>query len=384
MFNLKFKRKREMKKFFITLVAVLGLVISSQAAETLTPSKFFDNWSLGLKGGAVTPLNHGAFWGDMRGVTGIEVKKAITPTLSVGVEGEWSVNTSGWDRFPHSTTAFDHQLIGGFTTLNLMNAFGGFSGSRRVFEIEIQGGIGWLHAYMNDHKMYDNYQVNSWYTKFGPNFNFNLGKAKAWTISLRPEFVYNMGAYGVTGYNINHGYFEILAGVTYNFKNSNGTHYFTTCPYRYTQEDWDYLLAAAESYKAIAMQKPKVVETVVEVKKVVEVPVIKTEIINAIGFELNSSEISPLEYASLENISKWMKENPEEKITVVGYADKDTGTPGYNDVLSLRRAEAVKDVLVNNFGINESRLVVLGKGSINGQPFSENNWNRVVVFKTNK
>ena len=74
-----------------------------------------------------------------------------------------------------------------------------------------------------------------------------------------------------------------------------------------------------------------------------------------------------------------MKDNPDQNVTIVGYADKDTGTAEYNMGLSKRRAEAVRSALVNEYGINPDRLSVSAEGS-NVQPYDVNNWNRIVIF----
>ena len=79
------------------------------------------------------------------------------------------------------------------------------------------------------------------------------------------------------------------------------------------------------------------------------------------------------------NIAKWMKDNPDQCVAIVGYADKDTGTSDYNMTLSKRRAQAVNDMLVNTYGINPDRLSIQAEGS-NVQPYEENNWNRIVIF----
>ncbi len=50
--------------------------------------------------------------------------------------------------------------------------------------------------------------------------------------------------------------------------------------------------------------------------------------------------------------------------------------------LSKRRAEAVRDALVNKYGINPDRLTIDAEGS-NVQPYKENNWNRIVIFNNN-
>lgn len=113
-------------------------------------------------------------------------------------------------------------------------------------------------------------------------------------------------------------------------------------------------------------------------------PVVKKDCVNAplmttVRFMINSDKIMPTEEVNVYNMAEWLKANPSEKVTIVGYADKDTGTAEYNMALSERRANAVADALVNNYGIDRSRLTVKYDGS-DVQPYSTNDWNRIVIF----
>lgn len=363
-----------MKKFIFMIVALMGMVMSANA-QTVESSRFTDNWSVGLKGGAVTPLNHAAFWGDMRGVVGLELKKEVTPILGLGVEGEWSVNTSGWTRNVHSANVFDHQLVGGFLTGNLTNAIAGYRGTPRLVEVEAVAGLGWLHTYLNGTE-----DTNGWYTKFGANVNFNLGTERAWVVSFKPAIVYDMDGGAKTNFNLNRAYLELQVGVAYRFKNHNGTHSFVLCNKKYTQDEYDALMSEVNELRA------RSTATAVEYaeKEVIrEVVVDNTTLTNAIGFTINSAVVSETSYASLANIASWLKANDNANIVIKGYADKDTGTAEYNKDLATRRAEAVKNVLVDTFGVSADRITTEGVG-VAEQPYGTNNWNRVVVFSTNK
>lgn len=110
-----------------------------------------------------------------------------------------------------------------------------------------------------------------------------------------------------------------------------------------------------------------------------EVPAGTTPLLATVRFTINSAKISSYEQVNVYNVAQWMKENPNEKVAIVGYADKDTGTSDYNMQLSKRRAEAVQKMLVNEYGINPDRLSIDAKGS-DVQPYKENNWNRIVIF----
>ena len=98
-----------------------------------------------------------------------------------------------------------------------------------------------------------------------------------------------------------------------------------------------------------------------------------------VRFTINSAKISREEMVNVYNMAEYLKANPDQNIVIVGYADKDTGTSAYNMSLSKRRAEAVRDALVNKYGINPDRLSISAEGS-NVQPYDVNNWNRIVIF----
>ena len=100
-----------------------------------------------------------------------------------------------------------------------------------------------------------------------------------------------------------------------------------------------------------------------------------------VRFTINSSKILPTEEVNIYSMAEWLKANPNEKIVIAGYADKDTGTSEYNMKLSQRRADAVKAELVNTYGIDESRLTTTAFGSDVQEYPSHNDWNRIVIFK---
>ena len=50
-----------MKKNILVLAAILTAAVSANAQETLSSSKFFDNWQVGVKGGGFSWTTHEAF-----------------------------------------------------------------------------------------------------------------------------------------------------------------------------------------------------------------------------------------------------------------------------------------------------------------------------------
>lgn len=169
-----------MKKFFLYLLLSAG-TLSSSAQTLLDGNMFLDNWSVGVRGGTVTPLTHSAFFKNMRPAVGLELTKQITPAFGLGVEGMGYINTS------FSENAFDASTVNLMGRFNLMNLLGGYKGTPRIFEIEALIGTGWMRYYVNSEK-----DVNTWDTKIGVNFNFNLGAERKWSLALRPALVYDM------------------------------------------------------------------------------------------------------------------------------------------------------------------------------------------------
>jgi len=115
----------------------------------------------------------------------------------------------------------------------------------------------------------------------------------------------------------------------------------------------------------------------------VEQPIIRdgdgTYVPNVVFFRLNSAVIDKNQEISIYNTAEYLKANPNAKVKVVGYADKQTGTAAYNMKLSERRANTVANALINKYKIGKDRVKVEWKGS-SEQPYKENAWNRVAIF----
>lgn len=97
---------------------------------------------------------------------------------------------------------------------------------------------------------------------------------------------------------------------------------------------------------------PPVIDTVqIEKTKTLLLTSSKVEVY----FDINSPAPSPEEIKKLEEVSEYLKANPDRKIELIGYADN-TGSISYNLRLSEQRVNAVAEILKNNFGISEDRI----------------------------
>lgn len=379
----------------ILLAAMALSVVGASAQTTVAGSKFTDNWSFTLKGGAVMSSKSVAdngFWDNARGIVGAELRKQITPVFGLGVEGEWTINTSSWAGY-RSGNWFDHQYVGVFGAVNLMNAFAGYTGAPRLFELEVVGGTGWLHAYYPHTSGKDG---NSWATKVGMNFNFNLGESKAWTLAFKPAYLWNMNGNprpNILGYEArydsNFGYLELEAGITYHFGNSNGTHHFTVVR-PYDQSEIDALNAQINALRgeleASGANNAALLAQIADLQAQLDAcnrrpPVVEKVVkdlnnIRYVFFNCGSAYVQPNQQPNIAMVADQLKENTNATVTVKGYASKD-GSAAFNRKLAERRAEAVRKELVKRYGIASDRVKAEGMGI--GDLFQENSWNRVSV-----
>ncbi len=79
-------------------------------------------------------------------------------------------------------------------------------------------------------------------------------------------------------------------------------------------------------------------------------------------YDYNSSDLRPGAVASLVKLGKLIESNPRASFSIEGHTDSH-GPPDYNVTLSLRRAESVKQWLVDNMKIDPARITTKGFGS---------------------
>ena len=143
-------------------------------------------------------------------------------------------------------------------------------------------------------------------------------------------------------------------------------------------------LGKTHTTKTIPAPKPveKIIERVIE-KQIVPAPVETKKEVAAeefrrdIFFTIGNSVIAQSQASKITEIVNYMKENPDAKITLTGYADKGTGSDAINDKVAARRAQTVYNALAAK-GVAKSRMIKKSAGS-RVQPFSENGMNRVTI-----
>lgn len=376
-----------MKKLFAFL-AMGAVVLTTNAQKTVQGSGLFDNWSVGLVGGGITPTAHSAFWKNMRATYGVELTKQITPVFALGTQFTAANNVS------NSKTAFDASNLSLLGKFNLSNAIWGYQGKPRLFEVEAVAGAGWGHHYYNASVGSD---YNYFTTKYGLNFNFNLGEKKVWTVSVKPSIVYNMdnGKSNPT-YHVNNSAIELLAGVTYHFKNgNNGKHYMTNLR-AYNQGEIDGLNAKINDLRSQVGAKDREIakqnENIRSLQQMLndarnQKPAVETitkstnSMEQTVTFRQGKSTVDASQLPNVERIATFLKNHKDATVSIKGYASPE-GSAEINAKIANARAEAVKSILVNKYKIAASRIKAEGQGV--GNMFSESDWNRVSICTINE
>ncbi|WP_290393559.1 OmpA family protein [Duncaniella dubosii] len=133
-----------------------------------------------------------------------------------------------------------------------------------------------------------------------------------------------------------------------------------------------------------ATAEPKIIEKIVEVpvEKIVVKEVIKevpAPLTRDVFFKISTIKITKDEMYKVAEVARYMKTNPDTKVTVTGYADKGTGSMKLNLRLSAQRAEAVANALIKEYGIASDRITVKSMGEVEDQPYSTPAQNRVAI-----
>ena len=373
----------------------LGLLFAAAAmavsvnAQTVTESKTFDNFYIGINGGAQVKTTGESWMNNLNSNAGLRIGRWFTPVFGLAAEGNVYFNDHCKHYMPQSKTVARYMNVGLIGTVNLSNWFAGYKGEPRLFEVVPVYGFGWGHTFGTD----ENYNVLT--SKAGIDFTFNLGKAKAWQVYVEPSMNWSLNGYGYEGvaYNINKSAFQLNAGIVYKFKNSNGSHNFTIAQLRDQNEidglnsqinslrgdlnDKDAQLSAKDKQikdlqNALdeCNKKPKYVK-----------PATATNLQPTVLFRQGKAVVDNSQMPNIELIAQYMKNHPEAKVEIKGYASPE-GNKDFNQALSQKRADAVKNVLVKKYKIAADRLTTKGMG-VTDKLFKQVEFNRVSTFNDN-
>lgn len=104
-----------------------------------------------------------------------------------------------------------------------------------------------------------------------------------------------------------------------------------------------------------------------------ESQVVKKEL--RIEFDINKAEILPEYIFVIQEFADFLKRQSDLKVTIEGHTDN-TGSREWNRTLSKMRADAVRNTLIKEFGIDAARLDSIGYGPDKPETDNKNKANR--------
>jgi len=90
------------------------------------------------------------------------------------------------------------------------------------------------------------------------------------------------------------------------------------------------------------------------------------DILKSVYFDTDTAFIAEKERPNLVEAADYLRQNPNDKLLIEGYCDW-RGTREYNLTLGERRANTVRDYLVNALGVDPARVQTLSHGDLKAQ-----------------
>ena len=323
-----------MKKLFLMLAVSMMTASVSAQNTAVTANKAGDNWYIGVNAGVATPVMKINDFGRFKGFSpelGVRVGKNLTTVfgLALDINNYFGNKSNAKSMFGSKTfvNATDFDIL---TTWNLMNAFGGYQGQPRKFEVIALAGGGYSRAWAE--------KVGGINAKLAFDLALNLGSDNQYQLYVEPGVVlgqpYPIYANPfrkietVAGKKWN-GALSLKVGFNYKFGTSNGTHNFKIAELR-DQAEVDALNAKINELRGDVDAKNGQLnaanQTINDLKKkLAECEARPTQIVEEkketllqpiVIFRQGKSTIDAAQYASVEMVAKYLKNHPESKVLV--------------------------------------------------------------------
>lgn len=373
-----------MRKMILAMLVMFGGMLAMQAQEQtgekklVTPAydEFNPHWFMQVQGGASYHVGEADF------------KDLISPAAQVAIGYKFSklvgvrLAVSGWEaknqyKYPHLDYKWNFVQPNVDFMFDLSTLFAGWKPERRFNSYLFVGG-GMPIGFNNDdavnaqkssqatqfRKLWDGTKC-FWAARAGLGADVRIAKHVAIGLEVNANMISDKfnskkGKHDNVDWQING-----LLGLKFTF---GKTHKHHDAVYEYTQPQPQPQVQPAQIVEPKPEPEPQPVEKKAEVKT--------TNVFFAIG----KSEIRPSETAKLDDLVSFLKDNPDSKVTLTGYADNQTGTKAVNERISKQRAEEVKKYLVDK-GIESGRITTDYKGDT-VQPFGSVEENRVTMAVT--
>ena len=361
--------------------AMLFAGASAMAQETVTEYSYTPNWYIQGQFGGQETLGETSFGHlfnpNAQIAAGYNFNPYIGARLAVNAwQSKGALNFDG----PCGSQRWKWNYVAPTVdaVVNLTNVFGGYKPNRLV-DVDLLAGIGANIGFSNDEAVKASNALTEcgaaplglvwegtkarFLGQFGLDLNFNVSEH----VAVGLEFMANVLPDGYNSKKAGNAdwYFNGLVGVKYTF----GPKYSKTTR---TVE--------------VPVAEPQVIERIIErvveqpAPVVVEQPAPKPEMLRRdVFFRINTYTITSEEMVKVNEVAEFLKDHPNAKVVVTGYADKGTGTMAINLRLSKQRAQTVANTLTSKYHIAADRIIVKSMGEAEEQPYADPIDNRVAI-----
>ena len=369
------------KSVLFTLAALAAGAFSANAQEVTyvedcsqgyLMNKAKDNWFMTLEGGSNILFGKDNIHADLKdrfgGNAGIYFGKWVNPNFGFRFGGQFlmtkgaTMNAGAMYRKMNqpqlSNGAYPTKMMAAApefdVLINLTNWWCGYRPGR-VYNAVLHGGGGAMftmhRAYKGNDLKWRSARNTPLFVNVGLQNNFSVSKHVDLFLDIQYQLFhlggvgqphYSQDAMASIGLNVNFGKTEWSCPVT------------AVCPtWKYTDAEGDALVArlaqAEAKIKDLQRQLDECLKRPMPVQKV------SCEGLATIYYPINQYSISKREKTILSSLAEVMKETPNQKYILTGWADNYTGNDEINTRLRNQRVNTVKAYLVK-CGVNESQL----------------------------
>ena len=351
-------------------------------------NRLFDNIFVGIAGGVNLYFgendSEGKFGKRLAPALDIHDGKWFTPSVGARV-GYAGLQAKGWTA-ANSLYAkgadgnlfkekFGVMYLHADAMWNLSNALSGYR-EDRTWNFVPYAGVGWARSYGND--THDN------------EIGFDVGllnvvrlcKSLDLTIEARCLLV-NQRFDGVSGGRLGEGMLSVTAGLAYKFnrrgfKRASNVQPIDITPYLNRIRGLEENNSELASKNSVLNDENEKLRNA-PAKVVVEQKVSASPVV--LFFKIGKATLDSKELTNLEfYVKNAIKADKDKTFTLIGSADKATGSRELNQRLSEQRMEYVYNLLKNKYGVAPDRLVKKAEGDTNNR-FAEPELNRAVIVE---
>ena len=370
-----------MKRIFAIVVSLLAVTALSAQEKERSYDEFNGHWFIGVQGGIGQTLGETSFGSLISPAAAVSFGYQFTPVwgLRAGISG-WQAKGAAVDA---TTSVYKFNYLQG--SVDVMVDLCGIAGYRvsRAVNPYLFAGIGVNGAFNNgeaqdlsprlpeDNLLWDG-------SKVLPAGRFGVGMGVRITDAVHFNIEVNANILG-DSFNSKRGsavdwQLGALAGFTFKIGLKKDKEPVEEEP----------VLCYEDTVVAAPVAEPE--DTAAATTTVAVVPALDSAAYAVADFEaveenifflIGKSEIRSSEESKVDDVAYLLEANPQTRVTVTGYADKETGSAERNMQLSKERAENVAAALIDA-GIDPERITVLYKGS-SETPFDSQEENRVAI-----